>query len=364
MFLLHLSILREYLDLEFQVLHHSLPFGYDLERIIDDFILMAFFVGNDFLPHLPGLHINEGAFEHLWGIYKNMLPTAGGYINEHGSINMDRLQTMLDKLADYERDNFAEAFATENWHRGRQEKEIAAIEKARKRGKLVITKDQSKLLNQIKEFVKEHESKPSPTDRLAIVNSLPSRDRTFVQELADSLHLRCTWDEVDDYGQSLIVLSFDVPAEDGDDDGNDEEGDEEWESEEDLESKAAINRVLDKYSKAKIVDNEVEDSEQSFDEILNQKIIEHKRKYYKVSRLEFLANLQEKLEIDFDDPKSLHPIVYRYIEGLQWVLDYYYKGVPSWGWFYDYHYAPMISGALTFDFAYHSRSQRHCKHEV
>lgn len=336
MFLLHLSILREYLDLEFQVLHHSLPFGYDLERIIDDFILMAFFVGNDFLPHLPGLHINEGAFEHLWGIYKNMLPTAGGYLNEHGAINMTRLQIMLDKLADYEKENFAEAFANENWYRGRQEKEVAAIEKARKRGKLIITKDQSKLLDQIKQFVKQHESKPSSNDRLAIVNTLPGRDRTFVQELADSLHLRCTWDEVDDYGQSLIVLSFDVPAEEdgGEADAaeNEEEADGEWESEEDIESKAAINRVLDKYSKAKVIDNELEDFEESFEETLKQKMVEHKRKYYK-----------EKLEIDFDNPKSLHPIIYRYIEGLQWVLNYYYKGVPSWGWFYDYHYAPMIS---------------------
>jgi 5'-3' exoribonuclease 1 len=51
----------------------------------------------------------------------------------------------------------------------------------------------------------------------------------------------------------------------------------------------------------------------------------------------------------------MHNIVYRYIEGIQWVLHYYYDGVVSWGWFYDYHYAPKISdlkGIEAFEFDY------------
>jgi 5'-3' exonuclease len=76
-FLLHLSLLREYLDLEFASLAPKITFEYNLERIIDDFILMAVFVGNDFLPHLPDLHINEGALDRIWGIYKEILPAAG-----------------------------------------------------------------------------------------------------------------------------------------------------------------------------------------------------------------------------------------------------------------------------------------------
>ena len=80
-FLLHLSLLREYLDLEFRDIEPSLSFPYSVERIIDDFILFAVFVGNDFLPNLPDIHIHENGLEKLFDIYKRVLPNMGRHIS-------------------------------------------------------------------------------------------------------------------------------------------------------------------------------------------------------------------------------------------------------------------------------------------
>lgn len=200
---------------------------------------------------------------------------------------------LLDKLGHFEVENFEAEFADQNWYKGKQQKEIDAMEKARKRGKMseshcrselisVVTKDQRKIFDQIKKFVEDHRTKPSASDKLSFVNSYPARDRRFLQELADDLRLRLTWDETDDYGQSLAVLRFDMEG--VSEDGQSAEGseDEAWESDED-EGDLAIQRVLGKYEKAKVVENVVEDFEESYEEKLKAKMDEWKRGYYKVS---------------------------------------------------------------------------------
>nr|XP_033814322.1 5'-3' exoribonuclease 1 isoform X3 [Geotrypetes seraphini] len=113
--LLHLSLMREYIDYEFSALKDKIIFDYDIEKIIDDWILMGFLVGNDFIPHLPHLHINHNALPLLYKTYISVLPELEGYINESGHLNLTNFEKYLIKLSDFDREHFNEIFVDLKW---------------------------------------------------------------------------------------------------------------------------------------------------------------------------------------------------------------------------------------------------------
>lgn len=103
--------MREYLELEFQALKDCNSFKFDVENIIDDWVLMGFLVGNDFIPNLPNLHIANGALPLLYNTYIKVMPTMGGYINEGGSLNLARFETFMKALSEIDMENFQETYA-------------------------------------------------------------------------------------------------------------------------------------------------------------------------------------------------------------------------------------------------------------
>ncbi|KAG2430247.1 hypothetical protein HXX76_010345 [Chlamydomonas incerta] len=95
-----IGLLREYFELEFGCI--KLPFPLDLERIVDDYVLMCMLVGNDFLPALPTLDIAEGALNKLMDLYKELLPSLGGYLTYAGELDRRRLEVLLGRLGQME----------------------------------------------------------------------------------------------------------------------------------------------------------------------------------------------------------------------------------------------------------------------
>ncbi|KAJ7767274.1 exonuclease II [Mycena metata] len=376
-YLLHLSLMREYLDLEFRDIAPVLPFDYNIERVIDDFILLAVFVGNDFLPNLPDLHIHENGLEKLFEVYKRVLPGMGGYMNEGGTINTTRLQIVLDEMALWEEEVFEKEYADLNWYKGKQGKHVKEMELGRKRSKLVLTRPQRAIFDQVKTFVTTNSAsrRQRSTAVLTMLNDFPARERKFISDLAEALHLGLRWDEFDEEDRSLVTWRFpgalfeegedesgqhenghgeNKPGGDdkgdggmlnghqvhgeGDEDGDGDGDEADWEdtdntADEDDDDEEDAEGTRSGGARAHVADD---DEDGGFDarhaRSVSEKMEEWKRNYYK-----------GKLEISFDDPQEMGDLAYRYVEGLQWVMHYYYSGVASWGWFYNYHYAPRIS---------------------
>lgn len=332
-YLMHLCIVREYLELEFQSLKEpsALGFSFDMERVIDDFILMAFFVGNDFLPNLPNLHINEGALALMFKVYKSILPKAGGYINERGIINMTRLALLLEELSHVEYRFFESESADESWFKGKQMGKVDVMEKdgrKNRKGPLSMSSPQKDLFKQVKKYVSSRINDPS-AEKISfnLPPTLNARERKFVQDLAEDLHLQ--WNSVaNDDGEKYLQLDF----------PNKLQGDEDDEDVEDEEASIALLRVIKRYDNAKIVDVTAEEVQEQVDKKYEEKFQAWKDKYYK-----------SKFEWGLENENEMRQLTENYVQGLQWVLFYYYRGVASWPWFYGYHYSPMISGKHSLD---------------
>ncbi|KAI9747734.1 MAG: hypothetical protein M1815_003933 [Lichina confinis] len=330
-YLLHLCIVREFLELEFQELKEPgvLGFPFDMERIIDDFILMAFFVGNDFLPHLPNLHINEGALALMFKIYKSVLPKAGGYINERGNIDVGRLALLLDELSHVEFRFFEAENADASWFKGKQAGKVDVMDKGRKADSLVLTSSQKAIFGKVRSFVGGRFDGDAARKRvLDMPSTLPARDRKFVEDLADNLGLG--WKTLkDEDDESFLQLR--LPGKPGADNegGDDDEDDDESEDE---EAHLAIMRVVKRYENAPVVDLTAERAQADMESRYHARFLSWKDKYYTT-----------KFGWDLKDEDELRKLAENYVQGLQWVLFYYYRGVASWGWFYGYHYSPMIS---------------------
>lgn len=237
---------------------------FDLERVVDDFILLCFLVGNDFLPHLPFAEIAAGGLRTLMELYHDFLieessaswwdgaTTGGPWLSyQCGTIHWEALRRFLGRWAASKDEELNET--------------LVDIYSKKRRGRR-----------------SRFTSPPRPRPTAAATT-------TVLQPPS-----------ADDQGQGSEAISVSGTEE------------------------AGAEGYLTAYDFA--------NPPQTVDEMLQQ--------YYR-----------RKLGIATDTAEgmaALNDLIVNYMEGLQWNLSYYYRGVVSWAWFYRYHYPPYVRSIVDY----------------
>eukprot|EP01053_Blabericola_migrator_P004597 Blabericola_migrator_1__4596@NODE_243_length_10934_cov_182_833625_g205_i0_p1_GENE_NODE_243_length_10934_cov_182_833625_g205_i0NODE_243_length_10934_cov_182_833625_g205_i0_p1_ORF_typecomplete_len937_score166_50XRN_N/PF03159_18/1_3e95XRN_N/PF03159_18/18XRN_M/PF17846_1/3_4e92SPASM/PF13186_6/0_5zfCCHC_4/PF14392_6/0_76_NODE_243_length_10934_cov_182_833625_g205_i067789588 len=313
---LQLPVLREYLALEYRWTPQELVYqdpnsgqisvvGTDLERHIDDFILLCFFVGNDFLPHLPSFSIQKGSIDQLMLLYKTIYPNLGGYLTDAGHLNMGPLRYLAQFLAQVEPEVLKFDHQRKQRMKNQREEREQGDQKRRRVGDPSSASD-------------THHIAPSSSSHPS-VNGRFSHTPSSVSNASGRRNSRALSEASDD-SSSVSVMSPPPPG-----------ATKLIESALSQSHREAVDMFREKL-KLKMKDrSEVDDAKD--DVVLGSgNPEEYRRKYYKVK---FALAPEDDVE-ECAERVSRH-----FVRGLEWVLLYYFQGVPTWEWFYPFHYAPL-----------------------
>jgi len=330
---LHVSILREYLAVELNI--PGLPFRFDLERAIDDWVFMCFFVGNDFLPHLPALEIRENGIDTLVAIWKDNLPHMGGYLTKDGAVDLERAQYIMSGLAKQEDAIFRRRKETEdrreagfkrrklqeeqrkgNGRGGNRDQESPAAIRARiKAGE---ASGEGLNLQPVQSFSRKV---PQPAITHDMVVNRKTIDLANVANKSAASVLK----------NLLQNKQSAAPEPTGAEANTTEEA-------------ATPPSALGK-RKASLMEGDGASTPGNSSDADTSAVEEegptdtvrlweegYADRYY-----------EQKFHVDPKDIAFRHKVARAYVEGLAWVLHYYMQGCPSWEWFYPYHYAPFAA---------------------
>ncbi|KAK9478364.1 XRN 5'-3' exonuclease N-terminus-domain-containing protein [Lipomyces japonicus] len=372
---LHVSILREYLEHELYV--GRLPFKFDLERAIDDWVFMCFFVGNDFLPHIPSLEIRENGIDTLINIWRRGLASMGGYLTTDGTVNLKSTEYLLAGLARQEdyilrRRHDQEVRREENQKRrklelnhngGNGELVPAGVTAVVKRNQVDI--GPKTLPSEIPLFTPGgvaidagHEPVAGsstktitplvPLKRAAAVNSAAAANKSAASYLkAQLLAKRTALSDADNNNNNnnnnnneSVVSSLITTTVATDTTGVSTDTDVVTDGQKKRKIDETQSRQREESATTDAHDDGDDNDEEEFDgRIEDDDVIRlwepgYNNRYYR-----------QKFKVKTDDEIETvrRNVVRSYVEGVSWVLLYYYQGCPSWNWFYPYHYAPFAA---------------------
>ncbi|KAF1899356.1 hypothetical protein Lal_00019484 [Lupinus albus] len=269
---LHVWLLREYLELDMKIEDPPENFKFDFERIIDDLVFMCFFAGNDFLPKMPTLEINEGAIDLLMTVYKKEFKKLGGYLvdmskvgeKKFAFVKLSRAEKFILMVGTYEEQIF------------RRRSEIRE--------------------RKLRRLIRDHENSGQEKEHCFSLddNESSSDCALVIKKGAASKNLSPSYDELFQNTKYLKELL-----------------------------NTCIRQQNDLFKSGKFPNDKVKFGTPGW-----------RQRYYK-----------EKFSVEgsIDIESKRKEIAQKYTEGLLWVLQYYYSGVPSWTWFYPYNYGPFAS---------------------
>ena len=362
---LHVSVLREYLEAELYV--PQAPFRFDLERALDDWVFMCFFVGNDFLPHLPSLDIRENGIDTLIAIWRDTISSMGGYVTKDGHVDLERAQFILDGLAKQEDAIFRRRRQTEERRdanakrrkleeQNRSNNQDNTVQRGRRGspdysspsngtigrakppiiapadmplfvpGKGILTKEKRAITHDMVvnrgAVHKANAANKSAAAALKsqllgaqVESSAPDQIEPAPEDHADS-------SEQNDTSQSIDVISTPESAS--------------------KKRKAELMDDADSGTPGRgspdISNKPPTDSDEPPPDNVRLWEEGYADRYY-----------EQKFKVDPQDIAFRNKVARAYVEGLSWVLLYYFQGCPSWTWYYPYHYAPFAADFVELD---------------
>ena len=293
--LIKIGVLREYLEIEFRVLIEK---GFDLERIIDDFVFLCFLVGNDFLPNMPSLKIREGAIDALTFLYKKIRPDMKDYLtNGAGQLNLKECEVLFGKVS----------LVEDRFFKNEIEKRINN-ENYRKNNQILFANGKNNnILNTFRQI-------PNPN------TSEEKKEKNTNKKCKNDIGNK---DEID-----LVNIVGNIKSIEKDENLKRDFNLEELKLHGEEKLKSIINEAIKEENNQKVADylDKIKLGETGW-----------KDRYY-MEKFHVSPNVDKKALYDLKQKIKQY-----YIEGLCWVFEYYYNGCVSWSWFYPFHYAPFAS---------------------
>ncbi|KAL3911795.1 MAG: hypothetical protein SGILL_007142 [Bacillariaceae sp.] len=394
-----IPILREYLAAEFAscITPGRIPFQPSFERLLDDIVFLCFFVGNDFLPHLPSLDIRDGALDYLFNVYKRVLPSLGDYITNHGGqVNLSHVDVILAEVAAIEDYVFEMKYQNEQ-----KNKRIREERKQRKKNAngrsldappVVVPKSTAKVRGRAAKILERQQAREGAVKKQGEERIVSSHMKTK-DNLQAAMALK----------QSLggPAVKEETNTAKGDDDAMDAEEPTDVKEEVDIKmeeedteptkskkKKGGKKRTIEELAEADTKNEDgvgvVGEAEDEFDQDDEDDGDDGEESAIKIEVTEDLSpevaaafkdrvkNVQQKKLDEYsrtvEDKVRLHEKGWKdryysdkckaddveasggreelfrsYIMGLCWVMKYYYEGCVSWKWYFPFHYAPFAS---------------------